>query len=117
MADGNFDLAQTLVSIVGTLGATGVLTILARGIYRTVTGRAARERARNSDYLARSIRDAELADTEATKRRKTQEYASELRRQAIEAGYSPLPWPADLEKTLTSAEVRRIRKKPTKEKL
>lgn len=116
MPTGSFDLAQTIVAIAGAAGLSGVLTIVTRGIFRSVTGRASRERARNSDYLARSIRDAELADAEAAKRRKTQEYASELRRQAIENGYVPLDWPADLEKTLTSAEVRKIRSKSIKEK-
>lgn len=110
MADGNFDTAQTLVSIVGTLGGSGVLYMVARGVYQQVTGRAGRERARNSDYLARSIRDSEMADAEASKRRKTQEYASRLRRQAMENGYTPIDWPADLEQTKTKSEVRNIRK-------
>lgn len=112
MADS--DLAQTIVTVAAGLGGPGVLYLIGRGVYQQITGRAGRERAKNSDYLARSIRSSELADSEAAKRRKTQEYASELRRQIIENGNNPLPWPADLETTLTTAEVKRLRtnKKP-----
>ncbi|HEY4267537.1 MAG TPA: hypothetical protein VGM94_05025 [Galbitalea sp.] len=124
MGGDNFDGAQTLVYVVASLGSTGVLGIVVRGIFQTVTGKAAREKARNNEYLARSLADAETArkaqdsrDAEAVKRRLTQEYASELRRQAIENGYTPVDWPSGLEKTLTSAEVRKLRtSKPTKEK-
>jgi hypothetical protein len=103
------DLAQTLVTVAIALGVPSVIALLGRGIYQQITGRAGRERARNSDYLARSVRDSERADLEAAKRRKTQEYASELRRQAIENGYEPIAWPEDLEHTLTAEEQKKLR--------
>lgn len=103
--------AQTLVTVATVLGIPSVLALITKGIWQQFTGRAGRERQRNSEYLARSIRDAERADIEAMKRRKTQEYASELRRQAIEEGFEPLPWPTDLDKTLTTAEVKKLRTK------
>jgi hypothetical protein len=113
---GGFDAAQALVYVVGTLGSGGVLTIVVRGIFQTLTGRAAREKARNNEYLARSLADAQTAreaaqqrDDEAAKRRRTQEYASELRRQAIENGYTPIEWPNDLEQTKTPDEMKTLR--------
>jgi hypothetical protein len=107
------DPYQAIVALLVALGIPGVIYLFARGVYQWITGRAGRERARNSDYLARSIRDAERAEEEASKRRKTQEYASELRRQAIENGYAPIDWPADIEHTLSGPEARKLRKKRT----
>lgn len=106
------DLAQALVTVATILGIPGVLALVVRGVFQQVSGRAGRERARNSDYLARSIRDSERADSEAAKRRQALEYASTLRRMLLENGIDPGGYPEGLDRTLTPAEKRKLRAKP-----
>lgn len=103
-------LAQTIVTIAGAIGLPAILYLVARGLYQQVTGRAARERARNSDYLARSIRDSERADISDITKRKALEYASQLRGEMLEKGITPTAWPEDLDRTLTPTELRKLRR-------
>lgn len=46
-------------------------------------------------------------DREASKRRRMEEYASQLRRALIESGQEPAPYPV-LERTLPASEVRKL---------
>ncbi|PPF56099.1 hypothetical protein C5B94_04035 [Clavibacter michiganensis] len=99
-----------LLAILSTLGIGGVLATLVKGLISWISGSAGRERQRNTDLESQRAaavleRDHERkrADAERTKtsaalglKRKTQEYASQLRRQLFEAGITPLPWPVEL---------------------
>lgn len=107
------DTAQVIVTLLGGGGGAAVVIALINGIMKQLSGAAGRERQRNTSlesqrvkaveernkaYEARDEAVAEAAaerDLEATKRRKTEEYASVLRRQLNEAGITPEPWPAE----------------------
>ncbi|CAD5999166.1 hypothetical protein [Agreia sp. COWG] len=107
------DTAQLIVSLLGAGGGGAVLIALVNGIMKQLSGAAGRERVRNTSLEAQRVkaieerdkafRDREDAvadaalerDAEARKRRKTEEYASVLRRQLNEAGIEPAPWPAE----------------------
>lgn len=89
--------------VVAVLGAGG-LGACFREIVSVVTkvreGVSAQESRRKSDIvaqrdhaIARADRAEARADDEARIRRLTQEYASELRRDLIELGEVPAPWP------------------------
>lgn len=85
--------ARAAAIIVTALGIPALLASLGRSVWKWWTGRAGRERARNNDLVSR-LRDAEVrADSEALEKRRALEYASLLRRQLIEAGKDPAPWP------------------------
>lgn len=77
-------------------------------------GLSAREKNRKVDIVQQrdqALQREQLAwderDREASKRRRLEEHASELRRQLIEAGITPPNYPV-LERTLPASEVRRI---------
>lgn len=111
MAQG--DLAQTIVTAAGLLGGTGAVGLLARGIYQQITGRARRERERNTDLETQRRNAVTERDQYDTSRRKALEYASKLRGELNEHNIDPGPWPDDLDRTLTPGEKRKLRKKET----
>jgi hypothetical protein len=107
------DTAQVIVTLLGGGGGAAVVIALINGILKQLSGSAGRERERNtslSEQRVKAIEERDKAykdrddavaeatadrDLEATKRRKTEEYASVLRRQLNEAGIVPEPWPAE----------------------
>lgn len=99
--------AEFLVTIIGAGGGGAILLSLIRGLSSWLSGGAGRERVRNASFAEQRnnavIARGEMAeerDAEATKRRKTEEYASLLRRQLIENGLTPSVW---LEENTTPA--------------
>jgi hypothetical protein len=91
--------AEFLVTIIGAGSGGAIILSLIRGMSSWLTGGAGRERARNASFseqrnAAVIARDemADERDEEASKRRKTEEYASLLRRQLIENGLAPGAW-------------------------
>lgn len=107
------ETAQGIAAILSAAGIGGVLTVVVNAIVKYATGAAGREKTRNTDLLTQlsnAVRDRDRAyvardegieesrlerDTEAGKRRRMAEYASSLRRQLIEEGFSPREWPPD----------------------
>ncbi|RFA15824.1 hypothetical protein B7R22_05300 [Subtercola boreus] len=96
------DTGQLLVTILGAGGGSALLLALIQGVFKQLSGSAGRERVRNTSLEAQRVaaieeRDQANAerDAEAKKRRKTEEYASVLRRQLNEAGIAPAPWPTE----------------------
>lgn len=103
-------LMTIVITALCSAGGLGLITTLIKGIGGWINGSAGRERAKNTDLESQRAaavveRDAERkrADAERAKtsaalglKRKTQEYASQLRRQLFEAGITPLPWPVEL---------------------
>ena len=105
------DTAQTLVTVFSSTAVMGVLTIIVQALIKYANGSAGREKARNTDIrtqLANAVLEAEKArddrDDADTRRRKTAEYASALRRQLIENGHTPAAWPEDLGETTPQKE-------------
>lgn len=95
------DTAQVLGLITAAVGAGGFLTVAISGITKWSSGAAGRERVRNTSMKEQrdeAIRARQLSDagrdSEARKRRVTEEYASQLRRDLTELGVEVLPpWP------------------------
>jgi hypothetical protein len=88
--------ARALAIIITALGGPALLVSFGRTIWKWWTGRTARERGRNNDLVAKAKAAEARADEEATLKRKAMEYASLLRRQLLEAGTTPHPWPEGL---------------------
>lgn len=88
--------ARALVILLTALGIPALLASLGRSLWKWWTGRAGRERAKNNDLVARLHRSQESEERQAIQTRKALEYASRLRRQLIENGFEPVPWPDDL---------------------
>lgn len=103
------DSTQVLVGVFGILGSSGALVVIVNGAVKYFNGSAGREKARNvsmkeqrNEAWADAERERDRADSalkradrEARNRRKTEEYASELRRDCTEHGATELrPWPA-----------------------
>lgn len=109
--------ARAVAILVTALGVPALLASLGRSVWKWWTGRAGRERARNNDIVAR-LREAEMrADSEALEKRWALEYASALRRQLIEKGVRPEPWPSNVGNIRRDApEPRRTtRRKPVED--
>lgn len=95
------DTPQTVITILGAGTGGAILTSIVNAFIKFFSGNAGRERVRNADM--KTQRDeawarAELselrADREARNRRKTEEYASALRRDCTEHGATKIrPWP------------------------
>jgi hypothetical protein len=107
-----------ILGLIGTVLGTGTfLTVIARGIIAQVSGKAQRQRLRDGDLLTRVIAadkraaDADRRADEADKKRRlAMDYASGLRGELIEQ-HSPVPdWPDELDRTVTKAELRKIKK-------
>lgn len=110
------DGAQLIATILGAGGGGAVLLALVNGLIKWLSGASGRERARNTSLEAQraaAVKERDKAsaraDAAAVRRRQTEEYASRLRRQLIEAGLTPGEWP-DLSKTITPAELKRARR-------
>lgn len=93
---------QIVITILGAGTGGAILTSIVNAFIKFFSGSAGRDRVRNADM--KSQRDeawaraeaAELrADREARNRRKTEEYASALRRDCTEHGATVIrPWPS-----------------------
>lgn len=91
---------QTLATIFGAGGIGALLITLAKGIFNWLSGRAGRERTRNTSLEAQRVkaileRDAaeKERDTADAQRRIYQEGYAALKRQLIENGIKPYDWP------------------------
>lgn len=96
------DPAQLAVALLGAGGGGAILLALVNGTFKWLSGASGRERDKNADYSAQRTLAVQAAaeayaerDDEAATRRRTEEYASALRRQLIENGIQPLPWLED----------------------
>lgn len=104
------DTIKTLATIVISAGGAAFIKEIVTGILKLRQGKSAREGARRQDIIAqrdeatadkkalenRCEAETKRADDEARKRRLLEEYATELRRHAIEHGtpIAALPtWP------------------------
>ena len=92
--------AQLWVTILGAGGGGAILLAIIKAVVDFANGSAGREKQRNTDLVTQrnnAVRERDNAnaavDLEARKRRKTEEYASSLRRQLIENGLTPGDWP------------------------
>lgn len=110
------DSAQLIAALFGAGGLGAVVLALVNGLIKWLSGASGRERARNTDLVSQRTKAVEerdkataARDREAVKRRLVEEYASTLRRQLIENGLTPSGWP-DLDRTITPAQLRRVRK-------
>lgn len=91
------DTAQLLVTILGAGGGGAALLALINGLLKWLNGSAGRERDKNTDLIAqrrKAIEEREAAERARDEadgdRRAAYEYASQLRRQLIEAGLVPV---------------------------
>jgi len=94
------DATSLIVALLGAGGGGAVLLAGIKGFITWLSGSAGRERDKNTNLIAQrsnAIADRDLAEKERDeadkKRRDAYEYASSLRRQLIENGISPQPWP------------------------
>jgi hypothetical protein len=108
------DVAQTLVTLAEWVGGPAIGAAIARGVYRQITGRAARDRARDTSAETQRQKAVTERDRYDSARRKALEYASRLRGDLSEHGLDPGPWPTDLDRTLSREEIKNARR--TKEK-
>lgn len=109
------DTAQLLTVIIGTGGGASIVLALITGIGKWISGASGRERAKNNDLNSQRIDAVEerdqanlIASAVATELRKTEEYASRLRRQLYEAGIDPEAWP-DVESTIPAPQLKALR--------
>lgn len=100
------DTSQMLVTVLGAGGGGAALLALINGLIKWLSGSSARERQRNTDIMAqrrKAIEERDLADDERDtsdkRRRIADEYSSSLRRQLLENGIEPLPWPKNDDRT------------------
>jgi len=96
------DTASLLVTILGAGGGGAALLALIKGAINWLSGASGRERDKNTNLISQrrtAIVDRDAAEKERDdadkKRRTAYEYASGLRRQLIENGIEPKPWPDD----------------------
>lgn len=94
------DTPQLILALLGTAGGSAALATFAKGIVSWLSGKAHRERARNTNLLSQNIKEierreaAELeTETELRKRREAEEHVSILKRQIRELGAVPLERP------------------------
>jgi hypothetical protein len=109
------DTPQLLAVILGAGGGASVLLALITGLGKWISGASGRERAKNTDLESQrmtAVEGRKQADLTAaglaTKLRKTEEYASRLRRQLFEAGLTPESWP-DIDSTLPAPQLQALR--------
>lgn len=108
------DSAQLVATIMGAGGGGAVVLLLVKGVLNWLNGSAGRERSRNTSLEAQRVKAIE--DRDAANRKmdavnikffQIRDYASQLRRQLIEAGITPGEWP-DLDKTVTPAQLKLV---------
>ncbi|PWC05419.1 hypothetical protein [Agromyces badenianii] len=121
----NVNVIALIVALVGTAGIGATFRDVVSVIAKVREGVSAKESTRKADLVAQ--REAALdreqraitladqadlrADAEAARRRRTQEYASRLRRQLLESGITPAEWPV-LEDTIPAATLAELRATP-----
>lgn len=88
--------ARALSILLTALGIPALLLSFGRSLWKWWTGRSNRERIKNNDLVARLRKAEEEREREAVEKRQALEYASRLRRQLIEKGIEPAPWPHKL---------------------
>lgn len=109
------DPAIAVASIISSLGGGALLLAIANFIFKQVTGRAGRERQRNTDLAtqrAEAVEGERAANTRANeadrKRRLAMDEVSRLRGMLLERGIAPGP-ELNLERALTKAQLKRLR--------
>lgn len=97
------DTAQFILALLGTAGGSAFLATMGKGIVSWLSGKASRERLRNSSALSQSIkeierREAAEAETEdeIRLRRRAEHHVSLLQRQLILLGVIPVENDQDL---------------------
>ena len=95
---------QFIIALLGALGAGGFLGTFGKGFISWISGRASRERTRNTSYLQQAQneierREAAEAETEMEikLRRHAERHVAKLQRQLILLGVEPVdndPFPA-----------------------
>lgn len=113
----SWENVSPIALIVAAIGAGGIGVFfrdLVDVFLKLRDGLSAREKNRKVDIVQQrdqALRREEIAwrerDAEASKRRRMEEYASQLRRALIESGQEPGPYPV-LERTLPASEVRKL---------
>lgn len=98
MQDTNWVAVTVALLGAGGIGAAfreivSVITKVREGVSAKESSRKADLVTQRDEALEREERERERADEEARIRRLTEEYASQLRRDIIEAGSVPAPWP------------------------
>lgn len=88
---------QFIIALLGAVGASGFMATFGKGIFTWLTGRAGRERAKNSSVLAQAEKEIERrekaeADTELeiARRRKAEYHVALLQHQIILLGATPV---------------------------
>lgn len=109
------DPAIAVASIISSLGGGALLLAIVNFTFKQVTGRAGREKERNTTLATQRAdaileRDAanERANDADRKRRLAMDEVSRLRGMLLERGISPGP-DLDLDRTLTKAQLKRLR--------
>lgn len=110
----NVSPVALLVAAIGAGGFGAFFREIVVVFLKLRDGLSAREKNRKVDIVQQrdqALRREEIAwrerDAEASKRRRMEEYASQLRRALIESGQEPGPYPV-LERTLPASEVRKL---------
>jgi len=88
---------QFIIALLGAIGASGFLATFGKGVISWWTGRASRERARNTSYLQQAMseierRESAEAETEVEikLRRKAERHVALLENQIIRLGAVPV---------------------------
>lgn len=97
---------QFIIALLGALGASGFIATFGKGVFSWFTGRAGRERARNTSLLAQAQKEIERredaeAETEAEikLRRSAEHHVAILQRQLILLGEVPIEYGLKKENT------------------
>lgn len=88
---------QFIIALLGALGASGFIATFGKGLISWFTGRAGRERARNTSLLQQAQNEIERRETaeieteaEIKLRRKAEHHVALLERQLILLGAKPV---------------------------
>lgn len=90
---------QFIVALLSALGASGFIATFGKGAISFVSGRAGRERARNTSLLAQTQKEIERredaeeeAEVEIKRRRSAEHHVALLQRQLILLGVEPVKY-------------------------
>ncbi len=88
---------QFIIALLGAIGASGFLATFGKGLISWISGRASRERAKNTSYLSQAQKEIERredAECETEKeiklRRHAERHVAKLQHQLIRLGYEPV---------------------------
>jgi hypothetical protein len=88
---------QFIIALLGAIGASGFLATFGKGIISWVSGRAGRERAKNTSYLAQAQKEIERredaeaeTESEIKLRRHAERHVAKLQHQLIRLGFEPV---------------------------